>query len=47
MIEQFHQLYKCKFCIIAVHIIDLPTKGLSKRMTAKVLIFNLYFSSPL
>ena len=37
MVEQFHQFYQSEFCVVTVHIIDLPAKCLSKRMATKVL----------
>ena len=37
MVEEFHQLDKCKFTVFAVHSVNLSTKGLAERMAREIL----------
>ena len=37
VVEEFHQLYKGKFTVFAVHCVNLPAKGLAERMAREIL----------
>ena len=37
VVEEFHQLYKCKFTILSVHSVNLPPKSLAERVAREIL----------
>ena len=38
MVEEFHQLYKCKFTVLTVHCcVNLPSKGNAERVAREIL----------
>ena len=37
VVEEFHQLHKCKFAVLTVHRVNLPAKGLAERVAREIL----------
>lgn len=37
VVEKLHQLAQCQFCVVAVHVVNLPAKSLSQTVTTEML----------
>ena len=40
MVEKFHQLDQCQFCIVTIYVINLSSKCLSQTMAAEMFYFQ-------